>query len=189
MAKMRLIDANKLKPVYIDYYGEAVDWSTIEYAEEIDPETLPIVRELREQVQNSHRRSWKNGNWMGYRRKAEAESACEDRAAVKTMRKHCEKTIADLRAKLAQVTAERDALKENPPVQINADSFELAAELAQVTAERDKAVKDRAKLSDLYLTMCEQFCFGDRKRDIAPCEWNWFGRCKLREWCGPKKEE
>lgn len=47
MAEQRLIDANKIKPVHVGYYGKVVDWATIEYAATIDPETLPIVQQLR----------------------------------------------------------------------------------------------------------------------------------------------
>lgn len=54
--------------------------------------------------------------------------------------------VQELRAQLAQVTAERDALKSNPPVEIKSDAFELAMQLAQVTAERDAAVKLCGKL-------------------------------------------
>lgn len=138
MAEMRLIDANELYMKFIDGKTDTEQEKSanqlarylIRHSPNIDPETLPIVRELRD-----------------------------------------ENIKAECRA---------DALMSKILV--------LEEQLAQVTAEREKAVKDRAKLSDLYLTMCEQFCFGDRKRDIAPCEWNWFGRCKLREWCGPQKE-
>ena len=48
--EVRLIDANKIKPVHVEYYGKVVDWATIEYAPTIDPETLPIVRKLREEL-------------------------------------------------------------------------------------------------------------------------------------------
>lgn len=65
---------------------------------------------------------------------------------------------------------------------------ELREKLERVTMERDTAIKDRAELADFELTACEQFCFGDRKHDIPPCEWNRFGRCKLREWSGPVAE-
>lgn len=50
MAEIRLIDANKIKPVHVEYHGAVVDWSTIEYAPTIDPETLPLVRQLREEL-------------------------------------------------------------------------------------------------------------------------------------------
>lgn len=50
MAEIRLIDANKIKPVHVEYYGAVVDWSTIEYAPTIDPESLPILRQLREEL-------------------------------------------------------------------------------------------------------------------------------------------
>lgn len=65
---------------------------------------------------------------------------------------------------------------------------ELQEKLERVTAERDAAIKDRAELADFKLTVCEQFCFGDRKHNIPPCEWNRFGRCKLREWSVPVAE-
>lgn len=61
---------------------------------------------------------------------------------------------------------------------------ELQAQVKRVTAERDAAIKDRAELANFELTVCEQFCFGDRKHDIPPCEWNRFGKCQLREWSG-----
>lgn len=124
----------------------------------IDPETLPIVQELREEVANlkdqlDHLEYWQLD------RKIVLESAAGDRAAVNVMRKRCEKTIAELREKLKQVKAERDA-----------------------------AIKDRAELADFEMTTCEQFCFGDRKHDIPPCQWNRFGRCRLREWRGAVAE-
>ena len=50
MAEQRLIDANKISPVDIQYYGKVVDWTTIEHAYKIDPETLPIVQQLREEL-------------------------------------------------------------------------------------------------------------------------------------------
>lgn len=101
---MRLIDANKLieqlDGIISDYtsngafpngydINSAID--SLTDAPTIDPETLPIVRQLREE--------------------------------------------------LARVTAERDAIKKNPPVEIQADAFALAVELAKVTAERDAAVE------------------------------------------------
>lgn len=48
--EVRLIDANKIKPVHVEYYGKVVDWATIEYAPTIDPENVPIVRQLREEL-------------------------------------------------------------------------------------------------------------------------------------------
>lgn len=66
---------------------------------------------------------------------------------------------------------------------------QLREELARVTAERDAAVKDRAELADFELTVCEQFCLGDREHNIDPCAWLIDGLCKLREWRGPRKEE
>ncbi len=54
--------------------------------------------------------------------------------------------VQELREQLSKVTAERDALKLNPPVEIKSDAFELAMQLAQATAERDAAVKLCGKL-------------------------------------------
>lgn len=65
---------------------------------------------------------------------------------------------------------------------------QLREELARVTAERDEAVKDRAKLADYELSVCEGFCFGDASHSISMCEWLVYGKCKLREWRGPQKE-
>ena len=39
-----------------------------------------------------------------------------------------------------------EALKMNPPVQLDGDTFDLACRLAKVTAERDAAVADLRKL-------------------------------------------
>lgn len=74
----------------------------------IDPESFPIVKELQAEVENlkdqlSHLEYWQ------LNRKIVLESAAQDRAAVNVMRKHCEKTIAELRVELKQVKAERDA--------------------------------------------------------------------------------
>lgn len=48
--EVRLIDANKIKPVHVEYYGKVVDWATIEYDPTIDPETIPLVRQLRNEL-------------------------------------------------------------------------------------------------------------------------------------------
>lgn len=144
MAEQRLIDANilldKCESLYmrghILFHG--VTARTIENAPTIDPETIPIVRQLREE--------------------------------------------------LARVTAERDALRMNPPVEIQADAFALAVELAKVSAERDAAVKD------LYTI-----------RDCSTCALQYTDKCILEEcmdpccsfgsgdvpykWRGPQKEE
>lgn len=107
MSGQRLIDANELKErlKHLEgkgghkYYRKGIDDCLhyhmpciIDDQPTIDPETLPIVRELRGQ--------------------------------------------------LAKVTAERDALKSNPPVKVDSDAFELAARLAEVTAERDDLKKN-----------------------------------------------
>lgn len=65
---------------------------------------------------------------------------------------------------------------------------QLREELARVTEERDAAVRDRAKLADYELSVCEGFCFGDAPHSISMCEWLVYGKCKLREWRGRRKE-
>lgn len=108
MAEQRLIDANKLncllgiaeKDIYVKYWLDRMPT--------IDPETLPIVQQLRAEVANlkgqlSHLEYWQ------LNRKIVLESAAQDRAAVNVMRKRCEKTIAELRAELKRVKAARDA--------------------------------------------------------------------------------
>lgn len=157
---MRLIDADALLDKQESLYMKGnvlfhgVTACAIENAQTIDPEELPIVQELRAQVKEQ-KEQLDHLEYWGLDREIVLEYAAQDRAAVNVMRKHCEKTIAELRAELKRVTAERDA-----------------------------AIKDRAELADFELTVCEQFCFGDRKHDIPPREWNRFGRCQLREWSG-----
>lgn len=73
-----------------------------------EPETMPIVQQLRAEVANlkdqlSHLEYWQ------LNRKIVMESASQDRAAVNVMRKHCENTIAELRKELKRVKAARDA--------------------------------------------------------------------------------
>lgn len=58
----------------------------------------------------------------------------------------------------------------------------IQKELARVTAERNAAEKDRAALANLELALCEEFCFGDMRSGIPPCEWYEDGACKLRKW-------
>lgn len=65
----------------------------------IDPETLPIVKELQKQVKDLQEQLFHLEYWS-LDRKRVLESAAHDRAAVKVMRKRCEKTIADLRTEL-----------------------------------------------------------------------------------------
>lgn len=119
MAEQRLIDANalcdelknKLKQLnsgdlssqVLPFFIEAIsDWPTI------DPETLPIVQDLRKQVDSMNNRLSYIEFWERNLRDV-FNSAAEDRAAVKTMRKHCEQAIFELRKELKHVTAERDA--------------------------------------------------------------------------------
>lgn len=54
--------------------------------------------------------------------------------------------VQELREQLAKVTAERDALKSNPPVEIESDAFEIATRLARVTVERDAAIDEIPKV-------------------------------------------
>lgn len=81
----------------------------------IDPETLPIVRHLRE----------------------ENEKLKHDLSDSFT---------AYLLDKLNKVETELEAIKMNPPVQLDGNTFDLACRLAKVTAERDAAIEDLRKL-------------------------------------------
>lgn len=111
MAEPRLIDANAEAEWAMENLPEPHSGVIVQFLREcgtIDPNTLPIVQELRAQVkeqkeQLSHLEYWELD------RKQVLKSAAGDRAAVNVMRKHCEKTIAELRAELKQVKKERDA--------------------------------------------------------------------------------
>lgn len=76
--------------------------------------------------------------------------------------------VRQLREELAKVTAERDALKMNPPVEIQANTFELAVELAKVSAERDAAVKDLNTI-----------------RDCSTCALQYTDKCLLKDCMDP----
>lgn len=73
-----------------------------------EPETMPIMQQLRAEVANLKDRLSHLEYWQ-LNRKIVMESAAQDRAAVNVMRKHCEKPIAELREELKRVKAERDA--------------------------------------------------------------------------------
>lgn len=150
MAEQRLIDANNLgvgkaNPNAFERKDYAYGWNNalqavVEASPTIDPETLPVVRQLREE--------------------------------------------------LASVTAERDALKMNPAVEIQADAFALAVELSRVTAERDAAVEQlRGKCF-----ACKHYTAYHNDGPCATCQheimcrkpWDAVDRW---EWRGPQKEE
>lgn len=113
--EMRLIDANALREDWLQngeneyVYDTNSFLSSLDDAPTIDPETIPIVCKLREREKDLEWQlsDWKF--WWGSVREHEAEELREKRAAVNVMRKRCEKTIAELRAELRRVTAERDA--------------------------------------------------------------------------------
>lgn len=115
--EVRLIDANKIlyRQVWergsLEPTNDAVAlMSEVQAMPTINPEDLPIVQQLRRWVQDlDHQLSeWKF--WYGPMREREAKELRENQAAVNVMRKHCEKTIAELRKELARVMEEREAL-------------------------------------------------------------------------------
>lgn len=111
---MRLIDADALLDKQESLYMKGnvlfhgVTAYAIENAPTIGLETLPIVQELRKHVKEQ-REQLAHLEFWELDRKQVLKSAAGDRAAVKTMQKHCEKTIAELREELKRVKAERDA--------------------------------------------------------------------------------
>ena len=120
----------------------------------IDPESLPIVRELREQLECERNRRIKiQYNYHEY-----------------TIKQLCDK-LKNTEEQLAKVTAELDALKTNPPVKVDSDAFELALQLAEVTAERDAAIKYLNKSNNI-----SGYCYGckwyDDKAQICTSEVN-----------------
>ena len=92
--------------VYGDYIPAIV--SRIKMQPAIEPETMPVVQELQAQVKEQKEQLAHLEYWELDRKQVLKSAAC-DRAAVKAMQKHCEKTIAELRAELKRVTEERDA--------------------------------------------------------------------------------
>lgn len=119
MAEQRLIDANNLgvgkaNPDAFERKDYAYGWNNAlqavtDAAPTIDTEAIPIVQQLRKQMQSLQRELSDWNFWYGPIRKHEAEVVRENQAAVKVMRKRCEKTIAELREELKGVTEERDA--------------------------------------------------------------------------------
>ena len=92
--------------VYGDYIPGIV--SRIMAQPAIYPEAIPVVLQLREEVADLKKQLFHLEEW-GMDRRFVLKSAAQDRAAVNVMRKRLEKTIAELRAELKQVKAERDA--------------------------------------------------------------------------------
>lgn len=108
MSEQRLIDANKLncllgiaeKDIYVKYWLDRMPT--------IDPETLPIVRELREKLMlteanQNHFKEERDLLLFKTKETAEAATSEIDRR---------NKTICELQEKLERVTAERDNLNE-----------------------------------------------------------------------------
>lgn len=157
IAEMRLIDANAEAGWAMENLPEPHSGVVIQFLRDsgtIDPETLPIVRELRDE---------------------NIKAECRADALMSK--------ILVLEEQLAQVTAERDALKKSPPVQIDADSFELAAELARVTAERDAAQKDIETAMEISEHEAPgMLCVFCAKNDTCV-------KCDGPKWCGPQRED
>lgn len=115
---MRLGDLDSLREDWLEngeneyVYDTNSFLASIDEQPTIDPETLPVVQELREKVQTLQKKLDDWEYWMGYRKRIVDESARQDRAAVKVMQKRCEKIIAEMRQDLAKVTAERDAAQK-----------------------------------------------------------------------------
>ena len=111
---MNLIDVDTLKekeqyiPCGNNLLFHGVTAATIDEMPAVDPENLPIVQELRAEVAEL-KDQLQNLEYWQLNRKIVLESAVQDRAAMKVMRKRCEKTIAELREELKRVMAERDA--------------------------------------------------------------------------------
>lgn len=99
----------------------------------VDPESMPIVKELRGQAQSLEERLERLKYWDLERQRL-IKSSNEDRAAVNVMRKHCEKTIAELRAELRQAKIELESMRTA--------SNSLKMHLENVKAERDAAIDD-----------------------------------------------
>lgn len=126
---MRLIDANKVDKEITMPWQKAIILSEICEQPTIDPETLPLVQELR--------------------------------------------------AELERVTAERDALKMNPPVRVESNAFELALRLADTIAERDAALT-RIK----QLERCGKWEWVGPCRDSHGTLWATCSVCKTRQHIG-----
>lgn len=115
MGEQRLIDANNYKEALKalpDIAGKKAAIDLLMMMPTIDPESLPVVRRLRKQVQTLQKELQDWYFWYGPVREAILDGARQDQAAVKVTRKRCEKIIAELRTELSKVTAERDAAVE-----------------------------------------------------------------------------
>ena len=112
MSEQRLIDANALLDKQESLYMKGnvlfhgITAFSVENAPTIDPEAIPVVQQLREEVADLKKQLFHLEEW-GMDRRFVLKSAAQDRAAVKTMQKRLEKTIAELRAELKRVTEER----------------------------------------------------------------------------------
>ena len=145
MSEHRLIDADSfLKKMMQTNRYFSVKFDILEEPT-IDPESLPIVQQLRAELANC-------------KQELRQIKYCYDIA------KNGEKRLR----------------KQND--EITTAWAECAKKLKQVTAERDAAIKSLAELAEYELTVCEEFCYGDAKHDIPPCEWLVDGKCAPREW-------
>lgn len=118
---MNLIDVDTLKekeqyiPCGNNLLFHGVTAATIDAMPAVDPENLPIVQQLRAEVANL-KDQLQNLEYWQLNRKIVLESAVQDRAAMKVMRKRCEKTIAELRAELARTKKELEESRADSPI-------------------------------------------------------------------------
>lgn len=153
MAEIRLIDGNELRGIEsllntdIIQASKEASWlmtqvlHDIDAMPAIDPETLPIVRELREKLMlteanQNHFKEERDLFLFKMKETAEAATSEIDRR---------NKTICELRAELEQVTAERDEARRDCAV-AEKNHAECLARLAEARVKLKSSVTDMETL-------------------------------------------